>query len=80
MVAEKTILWYPDYNKKLIIYIDASESQLGVIVSQYRWPLAFCQVNMINKAQQNYTTTDKIQLSIVKTLKDVCTIFHSQYI
>ena len=79
MVAEKTLLKYPDFQDKLIIHTDASNMQLGAAISQKDKPIAFSS-RALNKAQSRYTTTDKELLSIVEKLKEFCTILYGQII
>ena len=41
LIAKDTILAYPDFNKKFTIHTDASDFQLGAVISQEGKPLAF---------------------------------------
>jgi hypothetical protein len=69
MVAQETMLAYPDFTKKFVIYTDASDRQLGAVIMQEGKPLAFYS-RKLNKAQMNYSVTEKELLSIVETLKE----------
>jgi hypothetical protein len=69
MVAKETLLAYPDFSKKFTIYADASDKQLGAVIMQEGKPLAYYS-RKLNKAQMNYTMTEKELLSIVETLKE----------
>ena len=60
---------YPDFNAPFEINTDASELQIGAVISQKGNPIAFYSRNM-NRVQQNYTRTEKELLYIVETLKD----------
>ena len=41
VMAKETILNYPDFNKVFEIHTDASDRQLGAVISQEGKPLAF---------------------------------------
>jgi hypothetical protein len=68
MVSKETLLNYPDWSKPFDIHTDASDKQLGAVISQNKKPIAFFS-RRLSKAQQNYTTTEKELLSIVECLK-----------
>jgi hypothetical protein len=68
MVSRETLLNYPDWSKPFDIHTDASDKQLGAVISQDGKPIAFFS-RRLSKAQQNYTTTKKELLSIVECLK-----------
>ena len=68
-IAQKTLLAYPNFNKKFTIHTDASDFQLGAVISQEGKPLAFYS-HKLTSAQRNYTTTEKELLSIVESLKE----------
>ena len=68
MVSEETFLNYPDWSKKFTVHTDASDKQLGAVISQDNKPIAFFS-RRLSKAQRNYTTTEKELLSIVECLK-----------
>jgi len=59
----------PNFNKPFQIHTNASNYQLGAVVSQEGKPIAFCS-RKLNPAQTWYTTTERELLSIVKTLKE----------
>ena len=63
------MLTYPDFNKPFDIHTDASDFQLGAVISQEGKPIAFYS-RKLNQAQRNYTTTERELLSIVETLKE----------
>ena len=69
IVSRAVTLAYPDFNKPFVIYTDASDFQLGSVITQEGKPLAFYS-RKLNKAQINYTVTEKELLSIVETLKE----------
>ena len=69
MVCTETLLNYPDWSKPFDVHTDASDYQLGAVISQEGKPIAFYS-RKLNKAQRNYTTTEKELLSIVETVKE----------
>ena len=68
MVTEEVFLTYPDWSKPFDIHTDASDKQLGAVISQNAKPIAFFS-RRLSKSQRNYTTTEKELLSIVECLK-----------
>ena len=69
MVSQETLLTYPNWNKPFEIHTDASDFQLGAVISQEGKPVAFFS-RKLNSAQKNYTTTEKELLSIVECCKE----------
>ena len=69
MFCKETLLTYPDWNKPFDIHTDASDFQLGAVISQEGKPIAFFS-RKLNSAQKNYTTTEKELLSIVECVKE----------
>jgi transposase InsO family protein len=73
-VTKAPILRFPDFTKQFIVTTDASDFALGGVISQYDekekldLPVAFCS-RILNKAEKNYSTTEKELLAIVFTLK-----------
>ena len=68
-LAREVLCAYPDFNKPFEIHTDASKRQIGAVISQEGKPIAFYS-KKLNKAQNNYTVTEKELLSIVATLKE----------
>ena len=58
IVSQAVTLAYYDFNKPFVIYTDASDYQLGSVITQEGKPLDFYSRNF-NKAQMNYTVTKK---------------------
>ena len=69
IMAQETILTYPDFRKLFHIHADASKVQLGACISQNNKPIAFYSRKLLD-AQTRYTTTERELLSIVETLKE----------
>ena len=69
IVSRAVTLAYPDFNKPFVLYTDASDFQLGAVITQDGKPLAFYS-RKLNSAQRNYTVTEKELLSIVETLRE----------
>lgn len=69
VLSRETLLTYPQFDKPFIIHTDASDTQLGTVISQDGKPIAFysCKLSL---TQQCYTTTEQELLSIVETLKE----------
>ena len=79
VVAEETMLKFPDFSKPFIIHTDASDYQLGSVITQDEQPIAFFSRKM-NPAQRKYTTIEKELLSISETLKEYKTMLKGQKI
>ncbi|MGH7955113.1 MAG: RNase H-like domain-containing protein, partial [Gloeomargaritales cyanobacterium] len=78
IVCQDVLLSYPDFSKPFHIYTDASDSQLGAVITQEsNRPLAFYS-RKLNSAQRRYTTTERELLSIVETLKEFKNILLGQ--
>ena len=79
VLAREVLLAYPDFSKPFEIYTDSSAYQLGSVVTQEDKPIAFFS-RKLNKAQRNYTTTERELLAIVETLKEYRNILLGQEI
>jgi hypothetical protein len=62
-------LAYPDYSKVIEIYTDASNKQLGAVITQDNRPIAFFS-QKLSDAQRKYSVTKIELLAIVETLKE----------
>ena len=71
IVTCDALLIYPDFNKCFDIHADASEFQLGEVISQDGKRIVFYSRKLTNP-QQQYTVTETELLSIVETLKEFC--------
>ena len=79
MASKSTMLTYPDWSKPFDIHTDASDFQLGAVISQEGKPIAFFS-RKLNSAQKNYTTTKKELLSIVECVKEFRNILFGYHI
>jgi hypothetical protein len=73
VMAQETLLHYPDFNKPFEIHTDASHHQIGAVITQNNKPVAF-YTRKLRDGQHNYTTTERELLAIVETLKEFRTI------
>lgn len=73
MICKEAILAFPNFNEEFVIYTDASNYQLGGVITQNKKPLAFYS-RKLKDAQTRYTTTERELLSIVEILKEFRTI------
>ena len=77
ILACDTLLDYPYFNEEFKIHTNASDFQLGNIISQKGKIIAlYCR--KITGAHKRYTVTEKELLSIVETLRGFRTIFLGQ--
>jgi hypothetical protein len=77
LVNKEMLLAYPDFNQPFGSYTDASDLQLGAVISQNGKPIAFYP-RKLTKAQKNYTVTERELLAIVETLKEFHNILLGQ--
>ena len=70
VMAKETIITYTNFNEVFEIHTDASDRQLGIVISQNGKPLAFYS-RKLSGAQRNYTTAEQELLSIVENLQGV---------
>ena len=47
-IAKDVVLAYPDFSKPFEIFTDASSKQLGSVITQGNWPLAFFSKTVCN--------------------------------
>ena len=69
VLARETLMAYPQFDLPFVIHTDASDTQLGAVISQEKKPIAFYSRKM-SPTQKRYTTTEQELLSIVETLKE----------
>ena len=75
IMIQDALIVYPKYGEPFDIHTDASDYQIGGVVSQNNKPIAYFS-RKFNTAQIKYTVTAKEILAIVKTLKN----FHSMFV
>ncbi len=63
------VLAYPDFTKPFDIYTDASNKQLGAVITQDNRPIAFFSRKLFG-TQSKYIVTELELLAIVETLKE----------
>ncbi len=68
-IARELVLTYPDCSKVFDIYTNASSNQLGAVITQENWPIAFFSQKLF-PTQRKYSVTKLELLPIVKTLKE----------
>jgi hypothetical protein len=68
-IAKEAVLAYPDFLKLFEIYMDASATQFGAVITQDKRPIAFFS-RKLPKMQQKYSVTEIELLAIVETLKE----------
>ena len=77
VMSKHTLLTYPDFTKAFEIYTDASDTQLGAVITQNGKPIAYYS-RKLSDAQTRYTTTERELLAIVETLKEYRNILLGQ--
>ncbi len=75
LLAANALAAYPDYNKWVDVYIDASDFQLGACIIQEGRPVAYF-LRKLTKSQQSYTTMEKKCFQLLQLLKnfEVCSL------
>ena len=69
VIGREVLLAYPNFNALFEIHNDTSKLQIGAVISQKGKPIALYS-QKINRAQHNYTTTEKELLYIVAYFKE----------
>ena len=62
------VLKYPDYDKPFVLTTDASNDEIGAILSQNAHPYNYIS-RTLNLPERNYSTTKKELLAIVWAVK-----------
>ena len=69
IMIQDALIVYPKCGEPFDVHIDASDYQIGGVVSQYGKPVGYFP-RKFNKAQMNCTVTVKELLTIMETLKN----------
>ena len=64
LIARDTVLAYPGFSKRFVIYTDASKRKLDVVITQDNRPMAFFS-RKLTGPQKNYIITELELLSIL---------------
>ena len=78
-IVKDVMLAYPDYTKVFEVYTDASDTQLGAVITQGNRPIAFFS-RKLSTTQQKYSVTEIELLAIVETLKEFKGMLWGQHI
>ncbi len=71
LLAAEVLCAYPNHNKPLKMYNDASNHQLGACILQDDRPVAYYHYSRkLNSAQCNYATIDKELPRVIAILKE----------
>ena len=77
--AEDALLFYPDYNKPFEIHTDASEYQMGGVISQEGNAIAYWS-KKLTTTQTRYPTIEQELLAITEILKEYRQMLYGQRI
>eukprot|EP00957_Ditylum_brightwellii_P165322 12587643-Ditylum_brightwellii.AAC.2 len=69
IVSKETLQAYSNFDIPFEVHTDASDTQLGVVISQCGMHVAF-YLCKLNSAQKSYTTMERKNLAIIVTLKE----------
>jgi hypothetical protein len=68
ILAQDTMLTYPQFNKPFVIYTNTSEKQIEGVITQDKKPLVFFSKKLTG-TQRQYPVTEQELLAIVEMLK-----------
>ena len=71
LVGQYVFLSYNNFSEEFIFHIDDKKTQLRSVIIQNWDPITFYSLKLTH-AQINYTPTEKELLSVVETLKELC--------
>jgi hypothetical protein len=69
IVCREVMLTFTVFSKPFHIYTDASDKQLGALITHDEKPISFYS-RKLNSAQQRYTTGEQEALSIIETFRE----------
>jgi hypothetical protein len=80
VIRTEVFLCYPDFNKPFLLYIDASDHQLGAVIMQDKKPIGFYS-RKLNTDQKQYTTNERDRellsaIEICKEYKNILLGYH----
>jgi hypothetical protein len=80
-LSEEPILKYPDFDKEFILATDASNVAIGAVLGQLdelgkEHPVAYAS-RVLNKAERNYSTTEREALAIFWAVKHFHAYLHN---
>ena len=81
LLSEEPILKYPDFDKEFILATDASNVAIGAVLGQLdelgkEHPVAYAS-RVLNKAERNYSTTEREALAIFWAVKHFHAYLHN---
>jgi hypothetical protein len=68
IIAQDTMLTYPQFDKPFLIHTDASDKHIGGVVMQDNKPLGFFSKRLMD-TQHRYPVTEQELLAIIETIK-----------
>jgi hypothetical protein len=74
LLAQDTMLTYPQFDKPFVVYTDASEKQIGGVITQENKPLGFFSKKLTD-TQRQYPVTEQELLAIMETLSILNTCY-----
>ncbi|GFV47153.1 retrovirus-related Pol polyprotein from transposon 17.6 [Trichonephila clavipes] len=75
-LTEAPVLQLPNFTEQFNLFTDASGVGIGVVINQNHRPIAFAS-RTLNKADQNYTVTERECLAVIQALNKFKTYFGS---
>jgi hypothetical protein len=67
-MAQEAMLTYPQFDQPFIVYTDASDKQIGGVITQHDKPLGYFS-RKLTDTQRRYPVTEQELLAITETLK-----------